>query len=507
MADRDLNILIRLNDELSSGLSKVSNALDDFGRHTKTIGREIKEVGQTMTLVGASITGPFALAFANAAQNSGALNEQLMRLNNVAQQFQKQVAQSVLPVVQTFVRVVENLFGAFNSLNPAFRDQFLQAALLTGVFVTLGGIFTSLVGQVLKLVSTISSLAGSFLALAAANPMLLVMFAAIVGIVAAMFKWKGVADTIASTFEVVFRFIVNGLHTVELAIGKMVEAVLNGLLFIVDGLAKIPGPTQQAFQGMADQIRQSASVAKNFADNELQAVLTNTQKIGEVITTGKGEWSTAFDGFKQGVSQAIDFVRGLGQETEFTKRVSAVNFKQFAQDAKGALGTLQSSLQGAAAVNKQFAVAAQAVSIAMAIINTAEGVTKAFSTYPWPFSMAIAGIISAAGAIQIATIAAQKFHTGGVIRGDGSGLASDEVPIVAQTGEGILSRRGLAALGEANLNLLNSGRGLSNAPSGGSTQINIYIESPRISSSQDVERLGEDLGFAIDRSLRTARGF
>ena len=47
------------------------------------------------------------------------------------------------------------------------------------------------------------------------------------------------------------------------------------------------------------------------------------------------------------------------------------------------------------------------ISIAMAIINVAEGVTKALSALPPPFNLVLAAITAAAGAIQIALIRSQ----------------------------------------------------------------------------------------------------
>jgi hypothetical protein len=55
------------------------------------------------------------------------------------------------------------------------------------------------------------------------------------------------------------------------------------------------------------------------------------------------------------------------------------------------------------------------------------------------------------------------YHSGGEIfpiRAH-TGLAVDEIPIIAQTGEGVLSRRGMAALGgPENLKFLNEGKSL-----------------------------------------------
>ena len=77
------------------------------------------------------------------------------------------------------------------------------------------------------------------------------------------------------------------------------------------------------------------------------------------------------------------------------------------------------------------------------------------------------------------------FHEGGEVERPTikahSGLAIDEVPIIAQTGEGILSRRGMAALGGAGmLNRLNAG-----GTTYGAT--NIYIDNANFNNDADTE--------------------
>ena len=92
----------------------------------------------------------------------------------------------------------------------------------------------------------------------------------------------------------------------------------------------------------------------------------------------------------------------------------------------------------------------------------------------------------------------QVMHAGGLIRAH-NGLAVDEVPIIAQRGEGILSRRGMAALGGAgHLNALNAGRG-----GGGDTIINIgpvYMQP-----GSDVREFANELDSLRRRELRYHR--
>jgi hypothetical protein len=83
-------------------------------------------------------------------------------------------------------------------------------------------------------------------------------------------------------------------------------------------------------------------------------------------------------------------------------------------------------------------------------------------------------------------------HQGGLIRAH-DGLAPDEVPIIAQTGEGVLSRRGMNALGGSdNLRALNNGEGVS----GGGVTINVN-QVVQAWDAQDVWRNRKMLSNAI----------
>lgn len=72
------------------------------------------------------------------------------------------------------------------------------------------------------------------------------------------------------------------------------------------------------------------------------------------------------------------------------------------------LGTLESTLQQASSLNKEFAIAYQVFAIGQAIVNTALGVTAALAH----FDFVSAALIALSGGIQIATIASQSFAVG-----------------------------------------------------------------------------------------------
>lgn len=159
----------------------------------------------------------------------------------------------------------------------------------------------------------------------------------------------------------------------------------------------------------------------------------------------------------------------------------------------GALGQLESALAGAEEMGKGFAKAAAAVSLAMAIINTAQGVTKALAEYPWPFSLVVAGIVAAAGAIQVATIASTKFAEG-----------TDTVPAMLSPGETVIPRSFASAIRAGDLTL--SGPRGSGVTSN-STQVNIDIkvDRPVVSQASDIDYLVEEVSRRVAQEVERIR--
>jgi len=68
-------------------------------------------------------------------------------------------------------------------------------------------------------------------------------------------------------------------------------------------------------------------------------------------------------------------------------------------------------------ISKKAAKQQQAVSVMQAVINVAQGITKTLASLPPPFAQIVAATIAAQGAVQVATIKAQKFAKGGILNG------------------------------------------------------------------------------------------
>lgn len=98
--------------------------------------------------------------------------------------------------------------------------------------------------------------------------------------------------------------------------------------------------------------------------------------------------------------------RGMSELEKFTT-------SSFKNQAKTVASELANMTAGVANQSKRMFAINKAAGIANAIINTAEGVTKALSAYPPPISFAMAAAQAAAGAAQIQSIKAQQFGGGG----------------------------------------------------------------------------------------------
>jgi len=164
-------------------------------------------------------------------------------------------------------------------------------------------------------------------------------------------------------------------------------------------------------------------------------------------------------------------------------------YSQASQSMMSSIATMFEVAQGE---SKKYASVIKALRIGETIIHTATAVMRAFADVPYPANIAVATAVAAQGAAQVAVIAAQKLHMGGFI----GGLASDEVPIIAQTGEGMLSHKGMAALGGvSNLNALNQGR----AATGPS--IHIEIHDPVMRSADDIDDLSETIAEKVSDAI------
>ena len=459
----EFKVLVSGIDEFKKSVGGISEGLDNVSRITKNVARDLSQLGGIVSLLGASMSGPLILAFKNSAKSSAEVSTQLKRMENTASQFQKELASAVVPVFEKFNNVLGNLLKTFQSIDPAFRNQILQTTLMVGVLLTLSGVFTIIISKVLSFASAFAGLASSFLAFAALNPLIVAVAASIFIILALMIKFKGVADVVLSTFQVLFILLQNGFLTVKAALEKFVSVSLDGISKIFEGLANIPGLMQDQFKALSVLLDNQSAQMNRLAFEDIQAVNDKALELGEILKSGEGTWSLGVDELKtkfteflalfQGGSAASvtqTFSDGFNEGlTTIGNKLNDLNLQgqQFAQTLQNGMATAFSDIiLGAKSAGEAFKAFGQAM--LKAIVDfiaqwlAFQILSKALALVGVTFAVTQAAIVGAAWApaaalASLATLGGNAAPAGAAITGT-VGLANLlAVPKFAQGSGGI----------------------------------------------------------------------
>ena len=149
-----------------------------------------------------------------------------------------------------------------------------------------------------------------------------------------------------------------------------------------------------------------------------------------------------------------------------------------------------------AAKQKKLNKEAQRTKRAQTVINTAVSLMEIWAddTLKFPGKVVMSAFVSALGAMQLKTIDAQKYATGGLV--GGRRHSQGGTMIEAERGEYVISRRGVDAIGIEALNRINAGQG------GGSVNVTFagnvlskdFIEDEAIPQIKEAIRRGADIG-------------
>jgi len=268
-------------------------------------------------------------------------------------------------------------------------------------------------------------------------------------------RFNAILSSLVDIYEKMDPALRENITTWTLVAGAIMVASGAVLLFVgaVTKLVPILAALALAFKALQfvqNVIQQGWSGAWNQAAADFQNALDTIQSAAQGFTSGKfvddmkdmaSKIKEAFsDGAEKGAAKA---------ETAFMtlRTVSMDTAKQIAQAFKTNLGnTLFDFITGkihglrsaiAAFGEDLMRIAAQAIAV-------------------FALRASLNAAVPGLGSLLF-------FHSGGMVypRKAHGGLAPDEVPIIAQTGEGVLSRRGMSALGGSDrLRRLNRGEGM-----------------------------------------------
>lgn len=436
MSDTDVNIVFRLTDQFTNAADRVQMSVERVGASVAHAGIQIERFGSKMTLVGGAITGGFLLSMKSIEGASFSVQATFIKLENVMRNLQLSVANSVQPAVERFTNVLAGLVDAWTALDPKMRATILQSAYLAGAFLLSAGLIIKLTGAVVAMVGKFIELVGLAL-----TPTGLAIIAISAAIVLMILHWDKVRQYVLP----IINAVVFAVNTMTLGIAQAIQAMYHLTEF--SPLNLIP-----AFAKARDDAKAFADELDKISANNMQDILTGKQSglakyvddTATMLQTTAGSWKQFFDLISKFSNES--FHKSTQTVLDWANLVKST-VQQLAQAMSQSLGNfffnvLTGQLKSARQMFIDFGnTVLQILTQVLARVLLAQ----AFGNLPGVWGQAFAGLVR---------------HSGGTIERAHSGLMNqDEVPIIAQTGEGILSRQGMGALGANNFRSLNRGDG------------------------------------------------
>ena len=268
------------------------------------------------------------------------------------------------------------------------------------------------------------------------------------------------------------------------------QKMLVPLIKLYELLGKLPGKVGEAYRQAGE------SVKKLSSDMELNKKAFEMASI-ESAKVAMEQYDLVFAKVKETGNNTAEILKNVAKQVGENAKETAKQFNAMEEFAKQSARNMQNAFSEfffkaftgeLRNLREIFANFGRAVLQMISNILAKLLLIKLFTAMAGPggkiFGVDIGALFHHGGMV--------RRHHGGLIRAH-AGLAPDEVPIIAQTGEGILSRRGMGALGGSdNLKALN--RGEQTGAGGVTININQVIQAW---DAQDVWRNRKALSNAI----------
>lgn len=481
-ADTQASIILRLKDEFSRNLKSAGNNFQSFARQVDQAGAAISRTGMKMVAVGTTMNAPFFAAVKAMEKYSFAAQNEIRRLNNEFISMSKIIAEAAMPTIRTFNDNFSKLVNTLKSADPVLLQNIAHWSMAAGQILIVAGTLEIFIGKVISLTAKLSGLAVAMLTF---NGGVIPGMIAVVG--GLIFAWMKFHDQ--------FVLVVDSLRFLWL---QFCDSLMAAWQKVLRTISKVPGAN--SFAAQVDQL----TIARQKLKKEMDTLTSG----------GNSNWSQQLQNFSNQIQKAV---------AGFQK-----SFNGAAQNVETVMRDMKSRIQDAAfSLSDGFADAFDKVlfegerfgnSMKSLFANMGRSILKDFvSTVGKNLFGAILGTSGTNSGSGIGGLAAAglgsffgpigtgigalfgsllKFHEGGAIYAH-AGLAPDEVPIIAQTGEGVLSRRGMAAIGgSGSLRALNAGR-----TPGGQTVNYAPVIVIKAWDSNDVYRNRKALAAAIEEDI------
>lgn len=422
-ADSVLGSLLKAQEE------KAKKTTSSFA----SLGSGMRQVSRNLTQFSAIVMGPVVTALAVASKQNYNVSYAMKTLGIATQSFSNEIAKAALPMVEKFTDWMFKLTEWFQKLPAEVKRNIVETALWVGGIAAGGAVVTRLIFLLSKL------------------PVLFWQVAAVGTVAFGAWKLGRWISDVTGLDEALSG--PNGLFT---KMFTWLDKVIPKLIEFGAGVAKLTTDTM----GLSGLIGAGAASPTDAGETDLKVVnlekiVVKTTQAAQSALKLKAAWGETAKGFNSGLIQMANKLGSWGSMVEnFTVGIATAMttaFSEFFFDLFS--GELKSAEEYIASFGKaivQMIANLIAQLIAMWLIVQLLEMT--------PAGRAVVNMLgwqAMAGRHEGGVVK----HEGGYIKKAHEGLSNGEVPIIAQSGEGILSRNGMASLGEEGLNKINQGNG------------------------------------------------
>jgi len=276
-------------------------------------------------------------------------------------------------------------------------------------------------------------------------------------------QWNDFAEHVGQSLWQVLGFIqgfmnqiISGFFKVLEFGNSVFEKLLTPLIKFYELLSKLPGSVGQTYRDAAENLKRLSSEMENNNQVFKEASIQNAQEAVK-------QYDLVFAKVKDASEKTAGILKAAAKKVQDQAQETAQKFNAMQELARQTAQNMQSAFAELffkaftgqlRSIQQVFADFGRMMLQMIAQILAKLLVIKLLTAIAGPggqiFGVSLGKLFHEGGMVN-------RYHRGGFIRAH-SGLAPDEVPIIAQTGEGVLSRRGMRAIGGSdNLRRLNKG--------------------------------------------------
>lgn len=528
VGDKNFNIEITAHGKTDASVGKLQQTLGkitDQLNKLQQVARQARQVANNLSMVGGVVTGAFGVAIATASKYNTEIYETNRKLTNSFVVLQNEVANAVLPVYKDLANITTNLVIKFKNLDDALKNKIIRIAAVTAGIMVLSGVVMNLTARIVSLTASIVKMITTMSSVAFANPWtaaLTVIIGLIAGLAYASYKFatdwndyfnRAIKPTLVA-FEVgllslkaqindlgatFFNSFAVAINQFEVALDKFISAIPGGD-FVFGGIKK-------AIHSVTEELQYMSKV-------ETEASEKTISDIYEKMTTGKSVIADGMLYIGKAIDTAKQKVEGFISSLKETRKELELPNEGFISGFVNGLKEAQREMEDFAAYGKE--ISKQTVNTIQSYFGDSfyaiftgqlDKLEDAFSNFANSILRMIANMIaqylvfSSLSGIFGANSGFTKFymgtkHQGGYIPLAHTGRAFDEVDVRLQKGEGVVSRRGMNAIGKAGLDAINSG----NVPAEQSQPVIVNLQTW---DAQDVIRNRNMITAIIQKAIQS----